>query len=74
MIKDGLTYRSYAVVVLKDMTNPRITPSTVKSWLLTASFVLESLSMSATTGGHKIARLMIPQDMDDPKSTHLLKP
>src|ERR1700753_633516 len=43
------TYRSYAVDVLKDMTKPRITPKTVRSWLLTASFALENLSITTIT-------------------------
>ena len=50
------------------MTKPIITPNTVKSWLLTASFALECLSMSVTTRGNKIARVVIRREVDDPKS------
>lgn len=46
------THRSYAVVVLKDTTKPRATPSTVRSWLLSPSLVFENLSISTTTGAH----------------------
>lgn len=55
-ISGELTHRSYAVDVLKDITKPMITPNTVRSWLLTASFALECLSMSVMTGSNKIAR------------------
>ena len=63
------TYRSYAVDVLKEMTKPRTTPSTVKSWLLNASLIFVSLSTSTTTG-------IVDSELhrEDQKPTHPSQP